>query len=60
MLAVAADHAKHAATDSTRRSCSGPIGRRKHEYILTMDQSDAGSVGIFSRWTKQTPGSARR
>eukprot|EP00976_Prorocentrum_cordatum_P108079 1194768-Prorocentrum_minimum.AAC.1 len=26
----------------------------KRGYILTVDQSDAGSVGIFSRWTNQT------
>eukprot|EP00976_Prorocentrum_cordatum_P020876 424206-Prorocentrum_minimum.AAC.1 len=32
----------------------GPIGRRTHEYILTMDQSDAGRTGIFSRWTNRT------
>eukprot|EP00959_Pyramimonas_sp_CCMP1952_P338046 7079289-Pyramimonas_sp.AAC.1 len=28
---------------------SGPIGRRKRGYILTTDQSDAGSVGILFR-----------
>eukprot|EP00976_Prorocentrum_cordatum_P009604 191916-Prorocentrum_minimum.AAC.1 len=33
-------------------SNEGPIGRRKRGYILTRDQSGAGSVGIFSRWTK--------
>eukprot|EP00959_Pyramimonas_sp_CCMP1952_P191517 4004596-Pyramimonas_sp.AAC.1 len=27
----------------------GPIGRRKHGYILTMDQSDAESTVAFSR-----------
>ena len=30
-----------------------PIRHRKREYILTMDQSDAGSAGIFSQWTNQ-------
>eukprot|EP00976_Prorocentrum_cordatum_P092357 1188900-Prorocentrum_minimum.AAC.2 len=30
-------------------SHGGPIGRRKHGYIPTMDQSDAGSMGIFRR-----------
>eukprot|EP00976_Prorocentrum_cordatum_P010887 218830-Prorocentrum_minimum.AAC.6 len=29
-------------------SHDGPIGCRKRRYILTMDQSDAGSAGIFS------------
>eukprot|EP00976_Prorocentrum_cordatum_P096502 1190596-Prorocentrum_minimum.AAC.1 len=27
---------------------------RKHGYIPTMDQSDAGGMGIFPRWTNQT------
>eukprot|EP00976_Prorocentrum_cordatum_P065118 1177778-Prorocentrum_minimum.AAC.3 len=31
-----------------------PIGHRKRGYILTMDQSDTGSAGIFSRWTNRT------
>eukprot|EP00959_Pyramimonas_sp_CCMP1952_P292396 6115334-Pyramimonas_sp.AAC.1 len=31
-----------------------PIRHRKCGYILTMDQSDTGSVGIFSQWTNQT------
>eukprot|EP00959_Pyramimonas_sp_CCMP1952_P172653 3607622-Pyramimonas_sp.AAC.1 len=35
-------------------SHGGPIGRRKHGYILTADQSDAGSMGILSRRTNQT------
>eukprot|EP00976_Prorocentrum_cordatum_P045738 923878-Prorocentrum_minimum.AAC.1 len=35
-------------------SRDGPIRRRKHGYILTMDQSDAGSAGVLSRWTNQT------
>eukprot|EP00959_Pyramimonas_sp_CCMP1952_P300640 6288582-Pyramimonas_sp.AAC.1 len=35
-------------------SHDGPIRRRKHGYILTTDQSDAGSAGIFSRWTDRT------
>eukprot|EP00976_Prorocentrum_cordatum_P111772 1195424-Prorocentrum_minimum.AAC.2 len=35
-------------------SHTGPIRCRKHGYIPTPDQSDAGSVGIFPRWTKQT------
>eukprot|EP00976_Prorocentrum_cordatum_P072044 1180561-Prorocentrum_minimum.AAC.2 len=30
-----------------------PIRRRKQRYILTTDQSDAGSKGIFSRRTNQ-------
>eukprot|EP00976_Prorocentrum_cordatum_P014343 286793-Prorocentrum_minimum.AAC.1 len=34
-------------------SHDGPIRRRNHGYILTMDQSDAGGAGIFSRWTNQ-------
>eukprot|EP00976_Prorocentrum_cordatum_P048273 974478-Prorocentrum_minimum.AAC.3 len=32
----------------------GPIRRRKHGYVRTTDQSDAGSTGIFSRWTSHT------
>ena len=32
----------------------GPIRHRKCRYILTMDQSDTGSAGIFSRWTNRT------
>eukprot|EP00959_Pyramimonas_sp_CCMP1952_P117889 2465157-Pyramimonas_sp.AAC.1 len=28
--------------------------RMKRGYILTMDQSDAGSAGIYSQWTNQT------
>eukprot|EP00976_Prorocentrum_cordatum_P095392 1190150-Prorocentrum_minimum.AAC.2 len=35
-------------------SHGGPIGHRKCGYILTADQSDAGSVGIFLRRTNQT------
>eukprot|EP00959_Pyramimonas_sp_CCMP1952_P052084 1088602-Pyramimonas_sp.AAC.1 len=40
-------------------SHNGPIRRKKrrrkkHGYILTMDQSDARSEGIFSQWTNQT------
>eukprot|EP00976_Prorocentrum_cordatum_P062779 1176847-Prorocentrum_minimum.AAC.5 len=35
-------------------SHGGPIRRRKRGYILTADQSDAGSAGIFSRRTNQT------
>eukprot|EP00959_Pyramimonas_sp_CCMP1952_P430333 9013505-Pyramimonas_sp.AAC.1 len=38
-------------------SHDGPSGCRKHGkrgYILTMDQSDAGRMGIFSRRTNQT------
>eukprot|EP00976_Prorocentrum_cordatum_P114254 1195823-Prorocentrum_minimum.AAC.7 len=31
-----------------------PIGRRKRGYILTTDQSGAGSMGIFSPRTNQT------
>eukprot|EP00976_Prorocentrum_cordatum_P026479 537585-Prorocentrum_minimum.AAC.1 len=31
-----------------------PIRRRKRGYILTIDQSDAGSGGIFSQYTNQT------
>eukprot|EP00976_Prorocentrum_cordatum_P092968 1189171-Prorocentrum_minimum.AAC.3 len=31
-----------------------PIRRRKRGYILTTDQSDAGSAGTFSRRTNQT------
>eukprot|EP00976_Prorocentrum_cordatum_P112497 1195540-Prorocentrum_minimum.AAC.4 len=38
---------------------AGPIRRRKRGYILTMDQSDAGNAGIFSRWTNQTQVSVR-
>eukprot|EP00976_Prorocentrum_cordatum_P118124 1196415-Prorocentrum_minimum.AAC.2 len=34
-------------------SPDGPIRRRKRGDILTMDQSDAGSAGIFSRWTNR-------
>eukprot|EP00959_Pyramimonas_sp_CCMP1952_P318940 6673010-Pyramimonas_sp.AAC.2 len=36
-------------------SHDGPIRHRKRGYILTMDQSGAGSAGIFSRWTNRTP-----
>eukprot|EP00959_Pyramimonas_sp_CCMP1952_P275315 5754910-Pyramimonas_sp.AAC.1 len=32
-------------------SHDGPIRRRKHGYILTTDQSDAGNMDICSRWT---------
>eukprot|EP00959_Pyramimonas_sp_CCMP1952_P073247 1531145-Pyramimonas_sp.AAC.1 len=35
------------------KSHNGPIRCRKCRYILTTDQSDAGNVGIFSRWTNQ-------
>eukprot|EP00959_Pyramimonas_sp_CCMP1952_P419528 8787474-Pyramimonas_sp.AAC.1 len=35
-------------------SHGGPIGRRKRGYILTTDQSDAGSAGISSRRINQT------
>eukprot|EP00976_Prorocentrum_cordatum_P053263 1074661-Prorocentrum_minimum.AAC.1 len=35
-------------------SHDGPIRRRNRGHILTMDQSAAGSAGIFSRWTNQT------
>eukprot|EP00976_Prorocentrum_cordatum_P065602 1177969-Prorocentrum_minimum.AAC.3 len=38
---------------TTKYSHDGPIRRRERGYILTMDQSDVGSVGIFSRWTNQ-------
>eukprot|EP00959_Pyramimonas_sp_CCMP1952_P217363 4546087-Pyramimonas_sp.AAC.1 len=36
-------------------SCNRPpeIKSRKHGNILTMDLSDTGSAGIFSRWTNQ-------
>eukprot|EP00959_Pyramimonas_sp_CCMP1952_P475272 9504095-Pyramimonas_sp.AAC.1 len=34
-------------------SPDGPIRRRKRGYILTTDPSDAGSAGIFSRWTNR-------
>eukprot|EP00959_Pyramimonas_sp_CCMP1952_P043976 919169-Pyramimonas_sp.AAC.1 len=37
-------------------SHDGPIRRKPHRYILTMDQSDAIRAGIFSRWTNQTRG----
>eukprot|EP00976_Prorocentrum_cordatum_P011831 238320-Prorocentrum_minimum.AAC.1 len=37
-----------------RRALSRPIRRRKCGYILTTDQSDAGSAGIFLRRTNQT------
>eukprot|EP00959_Pyramimonas_sp_CCMP1952_P259237 5419605-Pyramimonas_sp.AAC.1 len=42
------------AQDARVYSHDGPIGRRTHRYILTMDQSDAGRTGIFSRWTNRT------
>eukprot|EP00976_Prorocentrum_cordatum_P110505 1195210-Prorocentrum_minimum.AAC.9 len=35
-------------------SLVGPIGRKNHRYILTLDQSDARITGIFSRWTNRT------
>eukprot|EP00959_Pyramimonas_sp_CCMP1952_P434580 9099841-Pyramimonas_sp.AAC.1 len=35
-------------------SHDGPIRRGKHGYILTMDQSDEGNMGIFSRRANQT------
>eukprot|EP00976_Prorocentrum_cordatum_P085399 1186071-Prorocentrum_minimum.AAC.1 len=43
-------------------SHDGPIRRRKRRYILTTDQSDAESAGIFSRQTNQTclPGGPAR
>eukprot|EP00976_Prorocentrum_cordatum_P062112 1176582-Prorocentrum_minimum.AAC.1 len=34
-------------------SHDGPIRRRKRGHILTTDQSDTGSAGIFSRRTNQ-------
>eukprot|EP00976_Prorocentrum_cordatum_P097195 1190895-Prorocentrum_minimum.AAC.4 len=49
----AGDHYKHWSQRTWVYSHDGPIRRRKRGYILTMDQSDAGSVGIFSRWTNQ-------
>eukprot|EP00959_Pyramimonas_sp_CCMP1952_P314214 6577512-Pyramimonas_sp.AAC.2 len=36
-------------------SHDGPIIRRRRGYILTRDLSDAGSAGIFARWTNQPP-----
>eukprot|EP00976_Prorocentrum_cordatum_P062233 1176641-Prorocentrum_minimum.AAC.1 len=47
----------HGATQTQKArvySHGGPIRRRKRGYILTGDQSDAGSAGIFSRGTNQT------
>eukprot|EP00976_Prorocentrum_cordatum_P068418 1179125-Prorocentrum_minimum.AAC.2 len=38
----------------TSHSRDGPIRRRPCGYIPTTDQSNAGSVGIFSRRTNQT------
>eukprot|EP00976_Prorocentrum_cordatum_P055996 1129688-Prorocentrum_minimum.AAC.1 len=35
-------------------SHDGPIGRRKREYTLTTDRSDAGSASILSRRTNRT------
>eukprot|EP00976_Prorocentrum_cordatum_P004322 84858-Prorocentrum_minimum.AAC.1 len=35
-------------------SHDGPIGSRRCGNILTMDQSDAGGAGIFSRLTNRT------
>eukprot|EP00959_Pyramimonas_sp_CCMP1952_P247200 5167002-Pyramimonas_sp.AAC.1 len=35
-------------------SHDGPIRRRKRGFVLTTDQSDAGSVDLFSRRTNQT------
>eukprot|EP00976_Prorocentrum_cordatum_P090858 1188282-Prorocentrum_minimum.AAC.1 len=54
--------ALHAARQAASRvtqearvySHNGPIRRSKRGYILTTDQSDAGSAGIFSRRTNQT------
>eukprot|EP00976_Prorocentrum_cordatum_P071937 1180520-Prorocentrum_minimum.AAC.1 len=40
--------------ESWAYSHDGPIGRRKRGYILTTDQSDAGSASIFSRQTNRT------
>eukprot|EP00959_Pyramimonas_sp_CCMP1952_P304518 6373178-Pyramimonas_sp.AAC.1 len=37
-----------------RASRNRPIRRRRRRYILTTDQSDAGSAGIFSRRTNQS------
>eukprot|EP00959_Pyramimonas_sp_CCMP1952_P418854 8774216-Pyramimonas_sp.AAC.1 len=34
--------------DASEYSHDGPIGRRTRGSILTTDQSDAGSAGIFS------------
>eukprot|EP00959_Pyramimonas_sp_CCMP1952_P109179 2283336-Pyramimonas_sp.AAC.2 len=42
------------APSGPNNSHNGPIRRRKRGYILTMDQSNAGSAGIFSRRTNQT------
>eukprot|EP00976_Prorocentrum_cordatum_P025582 520024-Prorocentrum_minimum.AAC.1 len=43
-------------SDFLRSACiqDGPIRRRKRGQILTTDQSDAGSTGIFSRRTNRT------
>eukprot|EP00959_Pyramimonas_sp_CCMP1952_P473258 9501432-Pyramimonas_sp.AAC.1 len=41
-------------TSGTCSPANGPIIRRKHGYILTTDQSYAGSAGIFSRRTNHT------
>eukprot|EP00976_Prorocentrum_cordatum_P052751 1064175-Prorocentrum_minimum.AAC.1 len=35
-------------------SHDGPIRRRERGHTLMMDQSNAGSAGIFSRRTNQT------
>eukprot|EP00959_Pyramimonas_sp_CCMP1952_P061328 1281940-Pyramimonas_sp.AAC.1 len=40
-----------ALTNQGSAAYDGPIRCRKRGYILTMDQSDAGIMGIFSRWT---------
>eukprot|EP00959_Pyramimonas_sp_CCMP1952_P172212 3597981-Pyramimonas_sp.AAC.1 len=42
-----------------RLSHNGPIGRRTHGYILTMDQSDAGHadnthLSMFIGWNKNS------
>eukprot|EP00976_Prorocentrum_cordatum_P084622 1185740-Prorocentrum_minimum.AAC.2 len=47
-------HKTNQTQEASVYSHGRPIRRRKRRYILTADQSDAGSAGIFSRQTNQT------
>eukprot|EP00959_Pyramimonas_sp_CCMP1952_P121556 2541705-Pyramimonas_sp.AAC.1 len=51
---ISSGHPTNEAQEARVYSHDGPIRRRKRGYILAMDRSDAGSAGIFSRWTNQT------
>eukprot|EP00959_Pyramimonas_sp_CCMP1952_P162867 3404867-Pyramimonas_sp.AAC.1 len=47
-------HSEYSRRLFLRETSRRPIRRRKRRYVLTADQSDAGSAGMFSRRTNQT------